>query len=77
MTPLAAATRLERAFFARPAPEVARDLVGKLLVRTDEGLVARLVETEAYTEDDPACHAYRGPTARHAPRLGPPGPADG
>jgi DNA-3-methyladenine glycosylase len=66
---------LERAFFARPAPEVAADLVGKLLVRTDEGLVARLVEVEAYTEDEPACHAHRGMTRRNAPLFGPPGHA--
>lgn len=68
--------RLDRAFFARPAPEVAADLIGKLLVRTDEGLVVRLVESEAYTQDDPACHAYGGrPSVRTAPLFGPPGHA--
>lgn len=61
---------LERAFFARSAPEVAPDLVGKLLVRDDEGLVCRIVETEAYTADDPACHAYRGRTERNATLFG-------
>jgi DNA-3-methyladenine glycosylase len=69
------ASALGRDFFARPALEVAPDLVGMLLVRADEGVVARLVETEAYTEDDPACHAYRGMTARNAPLFGPPGHA--
>jgi DNA-3-methyladenine glycosylase len=66
---------LDRDFFARAAPEVAPDLVGKLLIRADEGLVARIVEVEAYTEDDPACHAYGGPTTRNAPLFGPPGHA--
>lgn len=69
MTPLA------RDFFARPATEVAPALLGMLLVRDDEGLLARIVETEAYTQDDPACHAHRGPTARNAPLFGPPGHA--
>jgi DNA-3-methyladenine glycosylase len=66
---------LGRAFFARPAVEVARDLVGKLLVRADDGVVARLVETEAYHQDDPASHAYQRRTARNAPLYGPPGHA--
>jgi DNA-3-methyladenine glycosylase len=66
---------LTRAFFARPAPKVARDLVGMVLCRPDEGLMARVVEVEAYTQDDPACHAYRGRTERNAPLWGPPGHA--
>lgn len=68
-------TRLDREFFARPATEVAPDLLGKLLVRRDDGLLARIVETEAYLQSDPACHAYRGATARNAPLFGPPGHA--
>jgi DNA-3-methyladenine glycosylase len=67
--------RLEREFFARPAPEVAADLLGKLLLRADEGLVARIVETEAYTDEDPASHTFRGQTPRNAPMFGPPGHA--
>lgn len=66
---------LTREFFARPAPTVARALIGKVLYRRDEGLTARLVEVEAYTQDDPACHAYRGHTTRNAPLWGPPGHA--
>ncbi len=66
---------LGRGFFARPAPTVAADLVGKLLVGPGDGLVARVVETEAYRHDDPACHGYRGRTARNAPLFGPPGHA--
>ncbi len=67
--------RLPRSFFARPAPEVAPDLLGKLLVKADDGIVARIVETEAYTDTDPASHAFRGPTPRNAPMFGPPGHA--
>jgi DNA-3-methyladenine glycosylase len=67
--------RLDRSFFARPAPTVARELVGKLLIRADDGIVARLVETEAYMEHDPACHGHGGRTARNAPLFGPAGHA--
>lgn len=68
-------TALPRTFFARPATEVAPDLLGKALLRADEGLAARVVEVEAYTEEDPACHAHRGQTRRNAPLFGPPGHA--
>ena len=60
-------------FFARPAPEVAADLVGLLLWRDGVG-GGRLVEVEAYLhEDDPACHGHRGLTPANAPLFGPPG----
>lgn len=66
------------AFFGRPAPEVARALLGKVLVRVDGGVVraARLVEVEAYHGPrDRASHARRGPTPRSAIMFGPPGVA--
>jgi DNA-3-methyladenine glycosylase len=69
---------LPQVFYARPTLEVARDLVGKVLVhRTADGVTAgAIVEVEAYIgEDDPACHAAPGPTARNAPLYGPPGRA--
>ncbi|TPG58033.1 DNA-3-methyladenine glycosylase [Roseomonas nepalensis] len=62
-----------RAFFARPAADVAKDLIGAtLLVDTVGGLV---VETEAYDHEDPASHSYVGRTARNASMFGPPGHA--
>jgi DNA-3-methyladenine glycosylase len=67
---------LGRAFYDRPTLAVARDLIGKVLVRRDrDGTTAgAIVEVEAYIgEDDPACHAAPGPTARNAPLYGPPG----
>jgi DNA-3-methyladenine glycosylase len=58
---------------------VARDLLGRLLVGRmsaagdDEVLVARIVETEAYQEDDPASHSFGGPRGRNLVMYGPPG----
>ena len=60
--------RLGRDFYERWAVDVARDLLGKLLVRRIDGriLVGRIVEVEAYRgSDDPASHAYRGKTERN------------
>jgi DNA-3-methyladenine glycosylase len=65
-------------FYARPTLEVARDLIGKVLVRHTKGSTTSgiIVEVEAYIgEDDPACHAAVGRTARNAPLYGPAGHA--
>ena len=65
-----------RAFFARGPRRVARELLGKILVRDGEGmrLAARIVEVEAYLgENDPAAHAWAGNTPRTSVLFGPPG----
>jgi DNA-3-methyladenine glycosylase len=68
---------LGRAFYGRPTTTVARELLGKLLVRRRAERppqVARIVEVEAYLgERDAASHARRGPTPRAAIMFGPPG----
>jgi DNA-3-methyladenine glycosylase len=64
---------VRRGFFARPVPEVARDLVGCVVRHGDTAGV--IVETEAYHDSEPACHAYVGLTPRTATLFGPPGRA--
>ncbi|MFY9681176.1 MAG: DNA-3-methyladenine glycosylase [Candidatus Sulfotelmatobacter sp.] len=67
---------LDRAFFARKPRRVARELLGKVLVRQSgrQFLAARIVEVEAYLgKNDPASHSAAGNTARTAVLFGPPG----
>jgi DNA-3-methyladenine glycosylase len=62
---------LQPDFYARPVLEVARALIGCTVVRGDVAGV--IVETEAYHESEPACHAFVGLTPRTSTLFGPPG----
>jgi DNA-3-methyladenine glycosylase len=67
-----------RSFYDRPTLDVARDLLGLVLVHNRRGVHTSgvIVEVEAYIgESDPACHAAPGPTRRNAPLYGHPGHA--
>ena len=64
---------MNRDFFERSVHEVARELIGcELRVGEAAGVI---VETEAYEESDPACHAYIGRTTRNEVLFGAPGHA--
>jgi len=63
----------DRAFFERPVLDVARDLVGWTVRHGETAGV--IVETEAYHESEPACHAFVGVTPRTQTLFGPPGMA--
>jgi DNA-3-methyladenine glycosylase len=65
--------RLGADFYARSVRDVARDLVG-CVVRHGE-TAGRIVETESYHMEEPACHAYAGVTERTSTLFGPPGHA--
>jgi DNA-3-methyladenine glycosylase len=72
------APRLSREFFNRDPVTVARELLGKLLIRREgrQLLAGRIVEDEAYLgQEDPAAHAFSGKTARNFVLFGPPGHA--
>jgi DNA-3-methyladenine glycosylase len=60
-------------FFARSVHDVAPALIGASLLV--DGVGGRIVEVEAYDNEDPASHGYRGLTTRNASMFGPPGHA--
>lgn len=68
---------LPRSFYNRNTKMVAHDLLGKYLIRKIGRcrLTGKIVETEAYFQNDPASHAYRGKTPRSAPMFEDPGHA--
>jgi DNA-3-methyladenine glycosylase len=71
---VSSSTLLSRDFYERPAIEVARDCLGKILIHGNTA--GRIVETEAYLGvDDRAAHAWRGLTDRTRVIFGPPGHA--
>ncbi len=63
--------QLPKRFFERDSVAVAPDLLNKLLMIS--GTSARITEVEAYTQDDPASHSYRGRTKRTEVMFGPAG----
>jgi DNA-3-methyladenine glycosylase len=65
------AHRLKRAFFDRSVHEVAPELIGVTLLV--DGVGGLIVEVEAYDQDDPASHGFRGRTERNAVMFGPAG----
>ncbi len=63
---------IERSFYSRDPAVVARELLGKKLVKNS--MSGKIVETEAYYgRSDPASHAYNGKTGRNRPMYGKPG----
>jgi DNA-3-methyladenine glycosylase len=64
-------TRLRRNFFARSVHDVAPEVVGATLLV--DGVGGRIVEVEAYDQEDPASHGHRGRTARNESMFGPAG----
>ena len=66
---------LDRSWFARDAPVVAPDLLGKRLIADVDGVVCsgRIIEAEAYMPDDPASHTFNGRTPRNSVMFEPGG----
>ena len=67
---------LSKKFFSRPAELVAPDLIGCLLIKRESSrklIWGVIVETEAYSQEEPACHGYKKKTQRNKTLMGPPG----
>jgi DNA-3-methyladenine glycosylase len=73
MTRKSSNSSLDARWFERPSDEVARALIGAVLLV--DGVGGRIVETEAYDVADPASHSFSGPTPRNAIMFGPAGRA--
>lgn len=63
-------SKIEPIDFSAPAALVAQRLIGAIL--TVDGVGGRIVETEAYDPEEPASHAFCGPTTRNTVLFGPP-----
>jgi DNA-3-methyladenine glycosylase len=70
---MSASQKLTADFFARSVHTVAPDLIGATLLFAGAG--GRIVEVEAYDQEDPAAHSFGGRTERNAAMFGPPGRA--
>ena len=64
---------MDKSFFERPVLDVAQDLIGSTLLFNGVGGI--IVETEAYSAEDAASHAFNGPTKRNSSMFGPAGHA--
>jgi DNA-3-methyladenine glycosylase len=68
---------LPRSFYSRNTKTIARQLLGKYLIRKigTRRIIGKIVETEAYFQNDPASHAFKGKTDRSGPMFEKPGHA--